>query len=89
VVVSRLSLQRGFRIYRHSVGPTAKEFRLLLMCGHYQSIRCPFLLTYKKPDLPNAVFFLLRYRPEHNHPLSPAGAIASIDGNYEPQYNEM
>ena len=35
VVVTRICLQRGFRIYRHSVGPTAKEFRLLLMCGHY------------------------------------------------------
>ena len=31
--VSRLAVQRGFRIYRHSVGPMAKEFRLLLMCG--------------------------------------------------------
>lgn len=33
--VMKLAAQRGFRIYRHSVGPSAKEFRLLLMCAHY------------------------------------------------------
>jgi len=43
-------------------------------------------LTYKKPDLPNAVFFLVRYRPEHNHPL---GLAQNGDLNYEPRYNEM
>jgi hypothetical protein len=40
-------------------------------------------MTFKKPDIPNAVFFLVRYRPEHNHPLGVnvpgAGRESSMD----------
>jgi len=35
VQVIKLAAQRGFRVYRHSVSPAAKEFRLLLMCAQY------------------------------------------------------
>ena len=65
--LTNLCLAKGFRVYRHSLGAKHAETRLLIMCSCYSSTRCPFLLTYKKPDLPDATFMLLKYRSEHNH----------------------
>ena len=75
--VSFLCQKRGFKFYRHSVGPTVRDFRVILMCGLYQSIRCPFTMTFKRPDIPGAAFMLIRYRSEHNHPLYDSGITFS------------
>ena len=62
---------RGFRLYRHSTGTQFRESKLLLMCNLYQTIRCPFIMDYRRPDLPQGRFVLLKYRIEHNHPIVP------------------
>ena len=67
--LSRMCHDRGFRLYRHSTGSHLRETKILLMCNHYQTIRCPFLMTYRRPELIGATFILLKYRTEHNHPL--------------------
>lgn len=68
-VLSKMCHERGFRLYRHSTGTYLREQKILLMCGQYQTIRCPFLMTYRRPELQGATFILLKYRSEHNHPL--------------------
>ena len=62
---------RGFRLYRHSTGNIYRESKLLLMCHLYQSIRCPFIMDFRRPELPKGRFVLLKYRIEHNHPIIP------------------
>ena len=62
---------RGFRLYRHSTGTQYKESKLLLMCNLYQTIRCPFIMDFRRPDLPQGKFVLIKYRIEHNHPIVP------------------
>lgn len=68
--LSSICHNKGFKVYRHSLGAKHAESRLLIMCSAYSTSRCPFLLTYKKPEIPNATFVLLKYRSEHNHPLT-------------------
>ena len=67
--LGKMCHERGFRLYRHSTGSHLRESKILLMCNHYQTIRCPFLMTYRRPELNGATFVLLKYRTEHNHPL--------------------
>lgn len=83
-LLNKLSIvcqSKGFRVYRHyerlyvyktghSLGSKHAESRLLIMCSAYSTSRCPFILTYKRPEIPHATFVLLKYRSEHNHPLS-------------------
>ena len=71
--ISYMCQDRGFKLYKLSACPSAHDFKILIMCGLYQSIRCPFTMTFKRPDIPGARFMLIRYRSEHNHPLNNLG----------------
>ena len=43
--------------------------KVLILCGQYQAVKCPFLLVFKKLGPEREPYCLVKYRSEHNHPV--------------------